>query len=376
MSGGPTAYIFDEHFLEHDTGIEQPELPLGGTLESVEHPSSVRITRRTHALIAGSGLLDRLLQMKAETAQYEDLYAYHTPEYVEHIRAVCASGGGPANTDPAENAPVSAGSFEAARLAVGAGMRAVESVLSGEARNAYALLRPPGHHAMSGEAMGFCIFNNIVLAARHAQRAHGLRRIMILDWDVHHGNGTQAAFYDDPDVLFLSLHQDNWYPAGWGLVEQCGGESAKGTTVNVPLPAGTGDHAYLSAIERVARPIASQFRPELILVSAGQDPSFMDPHGRMQVTMDGFRGLATAVQGLADELCGGRLAVLQEGGYSAAYVPFCTLGVVEGLLGDRSAVPDPYGRTPELHRARAESAPWQSAAIDRAMDAQREFWNL
>nr|MDQ2742395.1 class II histone deacetylase [Chloroflexota bacterium] len=267
-------------------------------------------------------------------------------------------------------------SGEAALLAAGGGLAAVDAVMQGRVRNVYSLLRPPGHHAMAAEAMGFCIFNNIVIAARHAQQSHGVRRIMIVDWDVHHGNGTQAAFYTDPDVLFLSLHQDDWYPAGWGKVGDIGAEGAEGRTVNIPLPAGTGDRGYIEAFQRVVLPVARQFEPELILVSAGQDPSMMDPNGRMLVTMEGFRSLATMTRQVADEVCDGRLAILQEGGYSPAYMPFCTLAVVEGVLGERSIVGDPYQRTPELARAKRENAPWQSAAIDAVVEAQAPYWSL
>ncbi len=371
-----TGYLFDERFLGHDTGENEVVLPTGETLEPVEHPSSVRITRRTHALIAGSGLLDSLTRIPARAATPDDVALYHTREHIERVRALCASGGGEASVEAGESTPVAPASYEAAMLAVGGGMAAVDAVLAGEVDNAYALLRPPGHHAMADTAMGFCIFNNVVIAARHAQRSHGLRRVMIVDWDVHDGNGTQAAFYDDPDVLFVSLHQEDWYPLGWAKVEDVGSGAAAGRTVNIPLPPGTGDQGYREAFERVIRPIARQFGPELVLISAGQDPSMMDPLGRMMVTMDGFRGLATVMLEVAAETCGGRLVGLQEGGYSPAYVPFCTLAIVEAFLGRRSAVQDPYADSSELVRSQREYRPQQTAAIDAVIAMQRQFWRL
>ena len=371
-----TGYLFDERFLNHDTGEKLIPLPAGGTLEAVEHPSAVRITRRTNALIAGSGLLNHLTLLPARFATPDDVALYHTREHITRIRDLCAAGGGEASLEAGETTPVTPASYDAALLAVGGGMAAVDAVVTGAVDNAYALLRPPGHHAMANAALGFCLFNNVVIAARHAQRRHGLRRVLIVDWDVHDGNGTQAAFYDDPDVLFVSLHQEDWYPLGWGAVGDVGDGAAAGRTVNIPLPPATGDQGYLDAFERVIRPIARQFGPELVLISAGQDPSMMDPLGRMLVTMDGFRALAGVLVEIASEVCGGRLVGLQEGGYSAPYVPFCTLAVVEAFLGRRSGVRDPYTDSSELDRAKREDRPQQHAAVDAVIAAQRAYWDL
>lgn len=371
-----TGYLFDERFLAHDTGERLYPLPAGGLLEPVEHSSASRITRRTHALIVGSGLYDDVTPLSARLARPDDVALYHTRQHIEHVRAVCAAGGGEAGHESGESTPVVPASWEAALLAAGGGMAAVDAVIAGQVDNAFALLRPPGHHATAAESMGFCVFNNVVIAARHARRSHGLGRIMIVDWDVHHGNGTQAACYDDPETLFVSLHQDDWYPRGWGKVGDVGSGAAAGYTVNVPLPAGTGDRGYLEAFERVICPIGRQFRPELVLVSAGQDANLADPLGRMMVSMDGFRAMATMMKELAAEVCTGRLAILQEGGYSAAYVPFCTLAIVEALLGRRSAVQDPHTGSSELARSQAAYADEQSAAIAAVVAAQRPYWDL
>jgi acetoin utilization deacetylase AcuC-like enzyme len=221
--------------------------------------------------------------------------------------------------------------------------------------------------------MGFCLFNNVAVASLYARR-RGVERIMIVDWDVHHGNGTQAAFYADPSVLFLSLHQEEWYPLGMGTLDQRGEGAGYGATINVPLPAGTGDRGYVAAMARVVEPAARRFRPDLVAISAGQDASMLDPLGRMLVSMDGFRALGRHMRELADSLCEGRLLVMQEGGYSEAYTPFCTLGALEGLTGIRTPVPDPYelASASELTRAKTVFSHDTAQALDDAVAAHRE----
>jgi acetoin utilization deacetylase AcuC-like enzyme len=254
-------------------------------------------------------------------------------------------------------------------------MAAVDAVMEGRARRVFANIRPPGHHAMSDKGMGFCIFNNVVIAARHAQRAHGVQRVMILDWDVHHGNGTQDAFYADPDVLFVSLHQDQLYPPGWGAVEQSGSGAGAGFTVNLPLPPGSGDAAYRAAFERVVLPIADAFKPQLVLVSAGQDASTMDPLGRMCVTTEGYRQLTQHMLDVAERHADGRLVVLQEGGYSELYAPYCTLAIIETLCGTRTGIEEP------LSVERLQAQPQYATvglsaetALDAIVAVQKQHW--
>src|SRR6185437_437120 len=205
-------------------------------------------------------------------------------------------------------------------------------------------------HAVASMGMGYCLLNNVAIEILHA-RQRGVPRVLILDRDVHHGNGTQAAFYDDPSLLFISLHQEDWYAIGMGGLDQRGAGAGIGATVNVPLPAGTGDRGYAAVMDRIVAPVARRLQPDLIVVSAGQDASMMDPLGRMLVSMAGFRAMGRRVRALADELCGGRLLLVQEGGYSEVYTPFSTLGALEGASGLITGTADPYLDQSELARA-------------------------
>src|SRR5213080_1170455 len=310
--------IFDERYLGHDTGVQTTVVMRNGTFQlgPEPHPSSVFIIQRIKQFFDGSGLTSHMEQIAARAADEEELAVYHTREFIAGVRKHVQ--GGPMKGDWGEiesDTPLSQGSFDAAIFAAGGAMDAVQAVMSGQVQNAYALLRPPGHHAMSSRAMGFCIFNNAVIAAHYARKTYGLERVMIVDWDVHHGNGTQKAFYQDPGVLFVSLHQHNWYPKLSGELEQVGSGTGAGYTVNIPLPAGTGDRGYRAAFEQLVVPIGLQFRPQLIIISAGQDANWLDPLAQMMVTMEGFRQLSVYMVELANEACDGRLVMLQEGGY-------------------------------------------------------------
>ena len=206
----------------------------------------------------------------------------------------------------------------------------------------YAPVRPPGHHAEPTLGRGFCIFGNAAIGVMHAREARGLARVAVVDWDVHHGNGTQKAFYADPSVLTISIHQDNCYPPDSGHVHEIGEGPGEGFNLNVPLPPGSGVGAYVAAFERVVAPALRAFAPELIVVASGLDANTMDPLAHMLVHSDGYRQLTRIVLDVADEVCGGRLVVEHEGGYSPAYVPYCGLAVVEELAGVRGTIADPF----------------------------------
>jgi acetoin utilization deacetylase AcuC-like enzyme len=367
-------FVFDDRYLDHDPGVWN--LP-GSTQtfpfpETVLHPSNHRLAQRTKQLVDLTGLSQSLVQIAPRMAEVSDLTAYHTSDYVEKVRQIAASGGG----DTGVGAPASAASYDVARLAAGGGMAAVDAVAAGTARSVFVNVRPPGHHAVSDMGMGFCIFNNIVIAARYAQRAFGYQRIMVLDWDVHHGNGTQDAFYNDPDVLFISLHQDQLFPPGLGEIDQVGSGNGAGFTVNLPLPPGSGDATYLAAFDRVILPIANEFSPDLVLISAGQDASTMDQLGRMAVTSEGYRQMTQRMINLADAHAGGRLVAMQEGGYSEIYAPYCTLAIIETMAGTRTGIAEPLTRERMLTQPQTTSVGADGeAALQAIINQQAQFWS-
>lgn len=371
--------VFDNRFLAHETGMEATVKMRNGSfdLSPEPHPSSAFITRRIKEFLDGSGLSAQMLPIAARAASEEELTWYHSPEYIAAIRA--NAFGGPSQGpwgEIDEETILSPGSFDAALFAVGGGLNATSAVLEGRVHSAYALLRPPGHHATHNQAWGFCIFNNAVLAAHHARVIYGLERIMIVDWDVHHGNGTQAAFYQDPGVLFVSLHQQNWFPANSGEADQAGSGHGTGYTVNIPLPPGTGDQGYITAFQQIVVPIGLQYKPQLIIISSGQDASWLDPLASMMMTMQGYRALSQLMVDLATEVCAGRLVVLQEGGYSAPYVPYCVAATVEPLLSVDLGLVDLYDTAVELKRCQTIFSQDTQQALEAIRTYYKRWWRI
>jgi acetoin utilization deacetylase AcuC-like enzyme len=239
---------------------------------------------------------------------------------------------------------MSADSYEAALYAAGGVIRATEAVMDGEVSSAFALVRPPGHHAIRERAMGFCLFNNLAIAAKYALARYELERVLIVDFDVHHGNGTQSTFYDNPQVLYISTHEYPFYP-GTGSIEETGGETAEGATINIPLPSGSGDAEYLKAFEQIIAPAAMRFKPQLILVSAGYDAHWADKLALMQVSVTGFAQMVKIIKRLGDELCDGRLVLTLEGGYDLTALATSVKATLNVLLGN-TAIEDPLGQSP------------------------------
>jgi acetoin utilization deacetylase AcuC-like enzyme len=368
-----TAYLYEEVFLDHVCGTYQGDFVSGphpdlAELEVVHpHPESPRRLLNILWALRRSGLAGELLRLPARRAGEEEIARVHRPEMIREVEEACRRPGG---AQLADLTPVGRGSYEAALWAAGASMEAVDAVVTGRARNAFALVRPPGHHAEPDRAMGFCLFNNAALAAEQARRVHRLERVMVLDWDVHHGNGTQAAFWSDPGVLFISLHQHQHYPLDTGLPDRAGEGRGRGFNVNLSLSPGLGDEDYLHAFERVIEPVAEQFRPQIVLVSCGFDAHFADPWSHMLVTQDGFREMARRTRALAERLCGGRLVALLEGGYCWEALPYCAVAVLEGFGARDTGLREPFQiwRHPLSANGRD--------SVERTVRVHREFWKL
>jgi acetoin utilization deacetylase AcuC-like enzyme len=318
----------DSRLEQHVAGPMHPESP--GRLKAIRAVLD-------RAPIAGTSLAT------PRPATRDELLAVHRPEHVERVLSL---KGRSAQLDP--DTAMSPGSADAALLAAGAAVEATRQVMAGEAANAFALVRPPGHHAEADQAMGFCLFNNVAVAAEAARR-HGAERVLVLDWDVHHGNGTQHVFEARRDVLFCSSHQFPYYP-GTGAPDETGLGEGRGYTVNVALPGGRGDADYGAVFHDVFLPIARGFRPDVVLVSAGFDPHRADPIGGMNVTERGFAAMASAMKQLASEVCEGRLVLLLEGGYDLDALGNSVHACVEVLAGQRrDDFPD--GVSPEARAA-------------------------
>ena len=333
-----TGWVWHEHYMWHNTGQAGGIFPSSLTIEPGRHFENAETKRRLRNLVEVSGLLDQLVPIRPRAATVDEIARIHDRDYIERVKALSDGMGGEVGIA----APVGPKSFEIAQLSAGGVMAACDAVMAGRVRNAYALVRPPGHHAERAQGMGFCLFCNGAVAIRHLQATHGVKRVAVVDWDVHHGNGTQQAFWDDPDVLTISVHQDRCFPADTGHVHENGGAGAEGACLNLPLPPGCGVGAYEAAFDRVVIPALHRFRPDFILVSCGFDAGAWDPLGRMQMHSDGYRSLTAKVMAAADALCGGRIVAAHEGGYCQTTVPFLGLAVIETMAGIRTGVEDPF----------------------------------
>jgi len=333
-----TGFVYHELYMWHETGNHAGPVAYGYPVQPYEHEENPETKRRLRNLLEVSGLLERLTPIAPRPATEEEMLRFHTRAHLDKIRSLNETYG----ADAGMFSPMGHGSYEIALLAAGGVIEAADAVLDGRVDNAYALVRPPGHHALKDLSMGFCLFGNAAVTGFHLLEVRGLERIAFVDWDVHHGNGTQSAFWEDPRALTISIHQDNCFPPDSGYITEIGAGPGEGFNINVPLPPGSGVGAYEAVYDRVVLPALEEYRPDMIIVPSGFDAGAQDPLGRQMLTSEGYRSLTRKIMAAAGALCGGRLLMCHEGGYNASTVPFMGLAVLEEMSGIRTEVTDPF----------------------------------
>jgi acetoin utilization deacetylase AcuC-like enzyme len=362
-----TAFFWDERCFWHFGGQYAFILPVGDLVQPMVAgglPETPDSKRRLKNLLEVTGLLAELDALHAPHATEEELQRVHAAAYLDEFKRLSDANGG----EIGERTPFGKGGYDIARLSAGLGAAAVRSVLDGRHRNAYALCRPPGHHCLPAKPMGYCLLANASIAAEIALKEKGAGRVAIVDWDVHHGNGTEAIFYDRNDVLTISLHQENCYPRDSGAVTSIGEGRGEGANINVPLFPGSGHDAYLYAVDRIVLPALRRFKPDVIIVACGFDASGVDPLSRMLATSQTFAQMTRRMIDIAEDLCGGRLAFLHEGGYSEVHVPFCGHAVIAELADSRIVAPDPLATRLDFQQPSERFRTFQRRAIDEMAD--------
>ena len=360
-----TGFYFDEKCMWHIGQLHAGTFPVGGWVQPpnasglAESPDT---KRRLRSLLDASGLLAQLDQRTAPMASEDDLLRVHPRDYIDRFKRLSDAGGG----DMGAQATFGPGGYDIARLSAGLAIAGLDAVLSGDISNAYILSRPPGHHCLKDFGMGFCMLANVAVSVEAAIAKHKLTRVAVLDWDVHHGNGTEAIFLDRPDVLTISIHQENCFPVNSGAASQRGTGAGAGYNLNVPLVPGGGDQAYRDAFELLVMPALRRYQPEVIVVASGLDANCLDPLARMMLFSESYRWMMAEVMTLADEYCDGRVAVVHEGGYSESYVPFCGHALIEQLAGITTEVVDP-----ELEFAKMQQPNSAFQAFQRALLMQQ-----
>lgn len=363
-----TGFFTDEWCFWHSTGLHANVLAVGGWVQvpsSTAHAESPESKRRLKNLIEVSGLAKSLDYFSAEALDSNTLKMIHSKEYLQRFQELSESSGG----EISPSATLGPGSFEIAKLSAGLAADALDKVYTGELTNAYSLSRPPGHHCLPDQAMGFCFLANIPLAIERTKRRHALGKVAVIDWDVHHGNGTQHIYYHRNDVLTISLHQDKCFPPGYSGAEDIGTGDGEGYNINIPLQPGCGHEAYLHAFESIVIPALHKFKPEIIIVACGYDANAFDPLARLLLHSETFRQMTALTKRAAEQLCQGKLVIVHEGGYAESYVPFCGLAVLEELTGLRTTVTDPCL---ELLQMQQPSTAFNQFQI-RQLDDQAKF---
>jgi len=343
-----TGFVYHPDYLKHDTR---------------GHPECSDRLRRIVMGLEETGLINELVEVQPTRATPEQIGYVHEESYISEVELIAGKEGW-LDSDT----PVSRGSYNAALLAAGGLINATDSVLRGEIKNAFALPRPPGHHAESNEGMGFCLFNNVAVAARYLQKEKNLDRILIFDWDVHHGNGTQDSFYDDASVLYISTHQSPLFP-GTGFINDIGMGDGQGYTVNIPLPASTGDVSYSHVMDEVVVPVSLEFDPDFILISAGFDSHFADPLAGMSLSTAAFANFTENMKMVADETCG-NLVLTLEGGYDFRALTCSVISVFNSLGDFGMATAEPY-QVPE-----DKLSDGVKGRIEAVKEVQKNYWGL
>lgn len=352
---GKTAVVFSPIFTKHNPGRGHPE--------SARRVTAVATEIQNKKEKFGS----KLQLVEPEKASIEDVELVHAVEYVRLVDAVCRAGGGPLDSQDTVASP---DSFDVALYAVGGTLKAVNLVIEGNVENAFALVRPPGHHAERFRALGFCIFNNVAIAAQYLIEKSKLSRVLILDVDAHHGNGTQRKFYETDKVLYVSLHEDPTDFPGTGFMDEVGRGEGAGYNVNIPFPYGTGDRVYLRAVREIVTPIVCQYRPEFMLVSAGFDSHYLDPVGNLSLSARCINQIYETITGLASRICEGKLVSVLEGGYNPKTIGQLAVTAIARMSRTSLSIEDQIPPIKENVTSREEKI------IKETKRIQRAFWNI
>lgn len=336
-----TGFYWDERCFWFSGGNYAFTQPVGGLVQPLAAggiPENPETKRRLKNLMDVTGLTSDLAVSSAPKASFDDLLRVHPKSYLDAFKDASDTGGGELGL----RTPFGLGGFEQASLSAGLAQRAVSDVMAGRVSNAYALSRPPGHHCLPDFPNGFCLLANIAVAVEAARANNPDLKVAILDWDVHHGNGTEAIYLNRTDTLTLSIHQDHNYPMDTGDADVRG---AGNSNINIPLPPGAGHATYLRVMKNIVRPALDRFQPDLIVVASGYDAAAIDPLSRMLASVDTFAQMTAQIKKAAKDLCDGRLVLVHEGGYSEVYVPFCGHATIATLAGSSIDAPDPFADT-------------------------------
>ena len=344
-----TGIVKDYRYLNHETSSFHPESPK--RLEAI------------YKMLEGADMKGKFTSIEPRLAEKSEIEMIHTRSYIREVADT--AGASHCYLDP--DTETSPESYDIARLAIGGFCNAIDAVVEGRMKNSFAFVRPPGHHAEADRAAGFCLFNNVAIGAMHAISKHKMERVLVIDWDLHHGNGTQHSFYDDPRVIYFSTHQYPYYP-GTGSLQEIGRGKGLGYTINVPLRTGPGDNEFVKIFNQILKPVALEYKPELVLLSAGFDIYFQDPLGGMKVTPKGFACLARVLLDIAEACCGGKFAVTLEGGYHIGGLTSSAKTVLNEMRGETRVSAE------ELARMAAEANPSIDNIIGSVVNTLKPYW--